>query len=54
MGIFFRNFVKVNEQHFDLSIPEVKELQKTFGGILQHSFPLVRLIKSNILFCDCF
>jgi hypothetical protein len=30
MIVFFGNFVRVNEQHFDLSIHKVKELQKIF------------------------
>ena len=35
---FLCNFVRVNKQHFCLSIHEVKELQKMFCRILQHSF----------------
>ncbi len=45
-GRLFCNFV--------ISICEVKELQKTFRGILQHSFLfLVRLIKLTFLFSEC-
>jgi hypothetical protein len=53
--IFFWQFgVSAIGQHFDLSICEVLELQKTVGGILEHSFCLVRLMDSINLNCECY
>jgi hypothetical protein len=51
---FFGHFVRVFEQHFDLSFCEALKCKYTVGGILESRFCLVRLMKCINLFSECY
>ncbi len=53
-GHLFWNFVRVFEQHFDLSFVRSLKCKYTVGGILEHRFCLVWLMECINMFSECY